>query len=262
MSRIRESVRRELDFRWGFNNSKMEATERQKGRRVVSFDLLAGTTCPAASICQSWAQPDGTVKLGKHAEFVCYAAKTEAHYRTSYNAHKHNLDLVLEMLREDDGVTRLADMLVRDLTLIDAGIVRIHSSGDLFNARYAQAWIEVARRMPDVLFFGYTKVYASFRLMTDVRLPNLGFAFSMGSRDDRFVKPGDVTCTVVTGAQPLSADGKQFFFVLVDNPGTENATARFTQWQDIICGNHDSDEDYSRDFDYIMAGKSFGIGLH
>ncbi len=248
--RINTKVRRELDFRWGCNNSKMESTERQKGRKVVAFDILAGYSCPAASICQSWAQKDGTVKLGQHAEFVCYAAKTEAHYHNSYLAHEHNFKLIVEMLREPDGDMRLADMLERDLRLLDVGIVRIHSSGDLFSPKYARAWVEVARRMPDVLFFGYTKVYSSFRIMTDVRLPNLGFAFSIGSRDDRFVQPHDVTCTVVTGDMYISEDGKSYF----DN--------RVERLMPLICGNHESDEDYSRDFDYIMAGKSFGIALH
>ncbi len=248
--RIKDSVRKELDFRWSVANGKMEALGRQKNMRVTSFDILAGFSCPAASICQSWAQKDGTVKLGKHAQFVCYAAKTEAHYSTSYKAHEHNFNLVLEMLKADDGIERLADMLVRDLRLLDVGIVRIHSSGDLFNAKYAQAWVEVARRMPEVMFFGYTKVYASYRMMTDVRLPNLAFAFSIGSRDDKFVKPNDITCTVVTGDMYISEDGKSYF---------DNRTESMVP---LICGNHESDCDYSMDFDYIMAGKSFGIALH
>lgn len=247
---VSERIRHECDFRWGLHNTKMQATERQKGRRVVAFDILAGYSCPAASICQSWAQKDGSVKLGKHAQFVCYAAKLEGAYPNSRRAHEHNFNLIIEMLREPDGDMRLADMLERDLRLLNPGIVRIHSSGDLFSAKYARAWVEVARRMPDVIFFGYTKVYSSYRMVTDVRLPNLGFAFSIGGRDDKFVQAHDVTCTVVTDGYALDESGKCFWDMNLE------------AWVPVICTNHDDDEDYSRDFDYIMAGKSFGIALH
>ena len=35
--------------------------------------------------------------------------------------------------------------------------VRIHDSGDFFNEDYLYGWIEIAWRVPDVLFYAYTK---------------------------------------------------------------------------------------------------------
>ena len=39
----------------------------------------------------------------------------------------------------------------------DARIIRIHVSGDMFSHKYFMAWIKVAERNPDVLFYAYTK---------------------------------------------------------------------------------------------------------
>lgn len=218
---------------WGKNNKKLMDLAHTTGRKVASFDLLAGYTCPAANICKSFAK-HGRVELGENAQFVCYAARTEAIYRNSYNAHKANLQFVNSHTTEE-----IASALVHDITVLKLGIVRIHASGDLYNLKYAKAWILAAQALPDVLFFGYTKIYQMYRLMTDCNISNLSFAFSMGSLDDMFVKDQDVTCTVITSQeQALSFP------------------------HDIICGNHKDPAEYSIDFHYICNRKSFGIALH
>lgn len=220
-------------LRWGKNNSKLTCLAHTTGRKVASFDLLAGYTCPAANICKSFAK-HGRVELGENAEFVCYAARTEAIYRNSFEAHKANLNYVNTHTTEE-----IASALISDIVTLGLGIVRIHASGDLYNLKYAKAWLLVASALPDVLFFGYTKIYSMYRLMTDCNIPNLSFAFSMGSRDDKMVQDKDVTCTVITSQEQA-----------VSFP------------HDIICGNHKDQEGYSIDFHYICNRRSFGIALH
>lgn len=224
---------KKTELHWGSNNKKLLDLQHVKGRKVASFDLLAGYSCPAASICKSFAK-HGRVQLGENAEFVCYAARTEAMYKNSFNAHKANLQYVNSHSTEE-----IAAALINDILTLKLGIVRIHASGDLYSLHYAKAWILVAAALPDVLFFGYTKIYQMYRLLTDSNLVNLNFAFSMGSRDDSMVQEKDVTCTVITSQAMALSFG-----------------------HDIICGNHKDPAEYSVDFDYIMRRESFGIALH
>lgn len=232
-------MKQQLNFKWGLNNGKLKSLSRANGGiKVASFDILAGYTCPAASICKAWYNPaKHKVERGPESEFLCYAAKTEGVYPASFAAHEFNLKKLNYVLKNESPES-LALLLVDDIRSLHLSIVRIHSSGDLFNPLYVQAWIIVAKMLPDVQFFGYTKVYSAFRMITDSNLDNLKFAFSIGSRDDYLVKSNDCTCTVIT---------------------SDEQAAQFAH--DIIC-THESDYEYSNDFEYIMRGESFGIGLH
>lgn len=217
----------------GLNNKKLMDLGHVKACKTGSIDTLAGYACPAANICQSFAK-HGRVELGKNAEFVCYAARTEAIYHNSYLAHKENMSF---FARAPMG--RIAEAIIRTVIILKLRIVRIHASGDLFRLEYAKAYLLVATALPDTMFFGYTKIYRMYRLMTDCNIANIAFAFSMGSKDDSMVQEKDVTCTVIT---------------------SKEQAAKFPH--DIICGNHKDPQEYSKDFDYIYMRKSFGIALH
>lgn len=107
-------------------------------RRIYSFDLLAGHTCPGASICLAKVLEDKSGRLslwtGPRTEVTCFAA-SGALRRNVYNRHKSNTaavrgrttDTILGMLR-----TALPQ---------DAGIVRVHVSGDFYSLAYLRAWI-------------------------------------------------------------------------------------------------------------------------
>lgn len=78
------------------------------------------------------------------------------------------------LLRERDGEERLADMLEAALRGEiafgwptehhlgkDLRFFRLHDSGDFFSVGYARAWIEVARRLPDVMIWAPTRTWAA-----------------------------------------------------------------------------------------------------
>ena len=64
-------------------------------RKVYSFDLLSGHSCPFAEQCLSKVKiVDGKRKVvdGKKTEFRCFSASQEATYTNVYNSRKKNFD--------------------------------------------------------------------------------------------------------------------------------------------------------------------------
>ena len=145
-----------------FNNAnnktkKLKKYLPNKRYKVYSFDLPAGRTCPSAHLCKARAILDATtgkrtVKDGPFTVFRCFAASDEARFEGTFNVRRENFETILAL--GDRG--KIADAL-HDALPLDAGIVRIHVSGDFFNGEYFGAWVEVARRNPKVIFYAYTK---------------------------------------------------------------------------------------------------------
>lgn len=135
-------------------NSKLKKLSEYLGLTVGGFDLPAGYTCPAANLCLSMANPEtGKITDGANCEFRCYAASTEAVFTRARKSRWHNYNSLLNAKTFDGMVALLHESMPSDIE-----VLRIHSSGDFFSKAYFQAWVEVARRMPTVDFFGYTKI--------------------------------------------------------------------------------------------------------
>lgn len=154
-------------------------------RKVYSFDLLSGYSCPYAKACLSKAvvQPDGKRKIkdGKDNEFRCFSASQEVQYTNVYNLRKHNFDTI----RNADHM----DLMLMDNLPEDAGIVRLHVAGDFFSPEYMWAWWLTASENPNTLFYAYTK---SLRYWVDIVeempiLDNLILTASYGGRDDHMI---------------------------------------------------------------------------
>jgi hypothetical protein len=68
--------------------------------------------------------------------------------------------------------------------------VRIHDSGDFFDEQYVRDWLEVASKVPDVLFYAYTKEVSLFRSIPEVdTTPNFRYLFSTGGLQDHLIDP-------------------------------------------------------------------------
>lgn len=170
---------------------------------------------------------NGKGKVKKFGKFTCYAAKIEAMYKESYKAHKSN---TIQSKRDDFVPNAIKEIKKRKFQ-----IVRIHSAGDFYDLEYTTKWIEIAKALPHVQFFGYTKVLESWNLIRDAKLSNMSFVFSLGSLDDVNLTGDEFTCKVVI-------------------PGDD-----FTG---ILACNGKTDKDKASDYFYILGGVSFGLGLH
>lgn len=160
-------------------------------KSIYSFDLPAGHTCPSADICMS-KEVNGRIVDGPNTIIRCYAASEEVIFKNVRKLRNHNLDLIKNCISEKDVVGKIRDLILRSLPM-DAGIVRVHSSGDFFIKSYFEAWLEVAKLCPDILFYGYTK--NAIKWLIDLKSknllpPNFRFTFSIGGKQDNLIKIG------------------------------------------------------------------------
>lgn len=128
----------------------------QDKRKIYSFDLISGWSCPFANQCLSKVHIiNGRKKIrdGKNTKFRCFSASQEALYNNVYNRRMENYTF-LKQYKNDSG--SMAIMLTHALPK-NAGIVRIHVAGDFFNENYFYAWLTIAEACPDILFYAYTK---------------------------------------------------------------------------------------------------------
>ena len=169
----------------------------KKLKNTLIFDLPAGRTCPMANECKSYVvmNENGktSIKDGENNIFRCYAASQENQYLNVYKARKYNHDLILKSLMNDNGIkSNTIDLINKSIEKhINNNIdkVRIHSSGDFFNGEYLRAWLTVARSMPQLKFYCYSKSLHLFG--TNVSIPeNFFLTASMGGLRDDLIHKG------------------------------------------------------------------------
>ena len=138
-------------------NTKLKKLQKKTKKKVYSFDILSGVSCPFAKECHSWAKEvikkgkkTRTIVDGPHCKYRCYSASQETIFPKTYNYRKENSKILTMSFSE----------MVRTLTESlpqDAQIVRIHSSGDFNSQRYFDAWLYIAEQNPQIDFYTYTK---------------------------------------------------------------------------------------------------------
>lgn len=135
------------------------------------FSLPAGYTCPFATVCKNfpakWEGPakggkfkrpsswDKNVNPGPETKFMCYAARAQGQYPSANIRVFKNLNL----LKKYKTVEGMSDLIIRSINyhgLENSDIFRIHEAGDFFSQNYFDAWLDVARKMPNTLFYAYT----------------------------------------------------------------------------------------------------------
>ena len=156
-------------------------------RKVYSFDLLSGHSCPFAQDCHSKVVvgDSGQRRIldGKWTKFRCFSASQEVVYPSVYALRKGNFDLLRTLDRKG-----IAEAL-QDAMPDNLGICRLHVGGDLWKSSYLQSWLDVAEANPDRLFYAYTK---SIRYWVTHRqriedTPNVVLTASYGGRDDSLI---------------------------------------------------------------------------
>lgn len=159
-------------------------------RKVYSFDLLSGHNCPYAKECLSKAveQPNGSRKIvdGKDTEFRCFSASQEVLFTNLYKLRKANTEVLT--IAASQGYMRAADALLSAMPA-NAGVIRVHVGGDFNTSVYLQAWLDVAKRRPDLLVYAYTKSLPFVvKLQKQIdSLPNFVLTASYGGKRDELI---------------------------------------------------------------------------
>lgn len=195
-------------------------------KEIYTFSLPAGFTCPAAHLCASYAdRKSGKITDGKNMSFRCFAASQESTFPNVRMARWHNFDLLAKVKND---FFAMASLILSSLDA-SAKIVRIHVSGDFFNASYFRAWAYVAMHRPETKFYAYTK---SVNIVADnlYMIPeNLVLTLSEGGKYDELIPHLDIkSAKVVFSEEQASAlsleidhddshayDGKESFALLI-----------------------------------------------
>lgn len=156
-------------------------------RKVYSLDLPAGYSCPGARDCLSKCV-GGKIQDGKHTQFRCFSASQEVTFSAVHKARMHNFDVLRTAKTERAIFKHLMCSLPKD-----AGIVRLHVSGDFFSFAYLQAIYNIAELYSHILFYGYTKSLhhvariPSLDLSNGIVLPNFLLTASYGGTFDDLI---------------------------------------------------------------------------
>ena len=162
-----------------------------KLKKRLIFSIPAGKTCPGALFCKSFAvlQDDGKRKIqdGPETEFRCFAASSEVQYDAVYNLRANNMELLMQSVI-DGSMVDLIDESVQHHRKKNEDLVRVHEAGDFFSLGYLLAWIEVAKRNPDMTFYCFSK---SLNLFIGLELPsNFYLTASKGGKYDYLIDEG------------------------------------------------------------------------
>ena len=170
-------------LKFGNPNAKLKALAKKLGKKLITFSLPSGWTCPAAKDCLSKAdRQTGKITDGKDTEFRCFQASAEAVYPSLREMVWHNFDSINATLK--NGVDALADLICESLPK-KFDVVRVHVGGDYFSKNYLMAWIEVAKRNPEKVFYSYSK---SLHFFKQFALPeNLILTASRGGKYDNLI---------------------------------------------------------------------------
>jgi hypothetical protein len=142
-----------LFFGKGSNNAKLRKLEEKLGKKVFTFSLPAGYTCPGANKCLTkFDRETGKIVDGSRQAFRCFAASMEA----VFTGFRENNSRNLELLKAAGNRENTRNLILASLPA-KAEIIRIHVSGDFFSEEYLCAWIDVATARPDIQFYAYTK---------------------------------------------------------------------------------------------------------
>ena len=124
-------------------------------RKVYSFDMLSGWSCPFAEQCLSKVSFENghySIQDGPKTQFRCFSASQEVAFPNVYRLRKSNFEAMRQYSRRWEFAEHLNNHMPKDL-----GICRIHVAGDFYNEEYFLGWLQVAAMNPSRLFYAYTK---------------------------------------------------------------------------------------------------------
>lgn len=147
---VRRIVRSYAPLRLSTGNRKLKSS---KQTRFLVWNLPARKTCPYRTM---------------HCSENCYACKAEKAYHGCLPAREDNLAQTFKI----DFVYRMVNTIEEfceapGYRKADRVVIRIHESGDFYSEKYADNWLEIARKVSadgfdNVIFMAYTKSLVFF----------------------------------------------------------------------------------------------------
>lgn len=169
------------------------------GKKVFTFSLPAGWTCPNALDCLSKSNEEtGKITDGNLMKFRCFAASAEAVYPAVRKSRWKNFRL----LKEAENMAKLIQASLPK----KAEIIRIHVSGDFFNKDYFCAWLKVAENNPSIKFYFYTKMVSYVLKYSDLFPENFVYTVSRGGKEDNLIDSYKLRESIVVFSEKEASD--------------------------------------------------------
>jgi len=90
-----------------------------------------------------------------YGQFRCYAAFDEVKYPNLRRRNWNNYKLLRSMGTKEN-IIKLIEKSFKFYFPYPPRFFRIHESGDFFNQTYFDSWLEVAKKNPKTVFYGFT----------------------------------------------------------------------------------------------------------
>jgi hypothetical protein len=179
-----------LKFSPGVDNIKLARLERLTKRKVSTFSLVSGETCPYANECLAKVvRVDGRAKMwyGPEMKHVCYSASLESIYPTMLAQREYNSNEILTLAARSWRAA--ADLIVESIPK-NTQVIRIHVGGDFKTRPYFRAWCAALADRPDIVGYAYTKSLPFWVLEREAgRVPrNFLLTASYGGKADPWIK--------------------------------------------------------------------------
>ena len=140
---------------------------------ILIWNLPAIKTCPASS---------------PECRKFCYALKAQRSYPNCLPSRERNL----EFSKRKDFVEQIVSYLKKRKETT----IRWHESGDIYNSKYLESLKEIARRLPNKIFYAYTKSYYLRDFWKNIP-DNLILIQSVESRFPQLIKWEENTARVI-----------------------------------------------------------------
>lgn len=174
-----------------------------KLKGIPSLSLLAGWSCPFANECLTKVDlTTGKIWDGPQQKFRCFSATQENIFPQTRAQRQHNF----ELLRSLSSPQEMAELIHASLPNPKKKIIRIHVSGDFFNQKYFDAWILVAKRNPEFLFYAYTKSIQFWVNRINEIPDNLKLTASIGGKQDSLVYQYNLKYNLVVSTPEEAAE--------------------------------------------------------
>jgi len=170
-------------------NSKMKKTSKEYGVRLFNFGIPAFKTMSGKLVCPF---AEACVKF-------CYAQKGAY----SWGNVKPAFEKRYELTKDKDFVS----IMIGAIANRKATHIRIHDSGDFYSPVYLEKWMTIARSMPEVTFYFYTK---SVKMVKDFGLlpGNVHAVFSFGGKQDDLIDTdNDAHSVIFDSKEELDGEG-------------------------------------------------------
>ena len=100
-------------------------------------------------------------------------------------------------------------LMLREIKVKRAKIVRIHASGDFYSKGYLASWLKIIAQCPETKFYAYTKMIPLFKGLGFSLPENFTVIFSEGGKWDAMISAHDRHARVFQNRKDMIAAGYQ-----------------------------------------------------